>query len=303
MRNLLEVVIKRNVWLKQFTLPFTDIGCADIVSRFDHDRQFGNQWTIHSVKSLDPLLSFALEGWEINDLSYFDELELLAVRLEYMTEMEQFVFKAAIETEQPVSIQQIINLSYNLDCYNDTNSEGQMAQSALKEDLELCSYTQCGGLFKEIYGYIPAGIQLSVINRFVALLKDEIFDGTKESSNKIMAVLEAECPRTIEDAIHVVRHLGDYQVLADRDAYGKKLMGQYGAVLTEHGIVMSRNWKCEKLNEEIVTNQVRWVLEIKSHGELTTVELDAVKSEWKAQCFEGWGREFEDVRITKELPV
>ena len=127
----------------------------------------------------------------------------------------------------------------------------------------------------------------------MALLKDEIFDGTKESSNKIMAVLEAECPRTIEDAIHVVRHLGDYQVLADRDAYGKKLMGQYGAVLTEHGIVMSRNWKCEKLNEEIV----------KSHGELTTVELDAVKSEWKAQCFEGWGREFEDVRITKELPV
>lgn len=176
----------------------------------------------------------------------------------------------------------------------------QMAQSALKEDLELCSYTQCGGLFKEIYGYIPAGTQLSVINRFVALLKDEIFDGTKESSNKIMAVLEAECPRTIEDAIHVVRHLGDYQVLADRDAYGKKLMGQYGAVLTEHGIVMSRNWKCEKLNEENVTNQVRWVLEIKSHGELTTVELDAVKSEWKAQCFEGGGREFEDVRITKE---
>lgn len=455
MGDLLEVIIKEHVWFEEFTLPFTENRRYEVMTRFNYDKEFGIQWNVDSVKSLDPSISFALEGQEVNDPSYIDELEFLAVRLEYMTETEQSVFKTIIETEQPTSLRHIINLSYNLDCYDDINSGRQkghpyvevysgdsifpdpafdkqafivlrihasdrrhepnmyslalplspdryhMAQSALKEDLDLCRYTQCGGSFGELFDYIPVGTKLSEMNRFVVLLKNGILDGTKETSNKMMAVLEAECPRTIAETANVVRHLEDYQVLeesiktpeafiqsiaghdqgfraneciagpADWEVHGKRLMEEYGAVLTGHGIVVSQRWKCDKLDEEYVITKlsvslkghfwyenyyydepmsqrelvpyindikesivcyeqydqlaayfnnkllgrrieslipdaevadgrVWWILEVKSHGALTSVELDVIQSEWKNQCIDGWGKEFETFCITEE---
>lgn len=426
---MLKVAVVRDIWLNEYTLPFTDDSRFEIIADFKYDKWSGIPWKIHSMESTDPILSFASVDQHISSISSIEELELLEQRLEYMTEKEKTVFKAAVEGERPASLRQIINLSYNLDCYDHANSEGQkdhsyvevysgdgilpdpafdknalfvlriqtrdknrmpsmyslalpisgghyhMARSVLMEDLDQCSYTGCGGPFQELYGYLPVGARLSEINRLAVFLKHEILNGTKETPDKIMAVLEAECPRTIEDAASVVRHLDDYYVLSESDkTSGMEPASQRGAVRTEHGIVTSRRWKCERLDEEyavsrfyvslrghiwtahcyydepvnqrqlasyigdiqetidlyeefrdgnaglaeyfknrllrrrvesmnpsveVVDRQLWGRLEIKSHGELTAAELDAVISEWQTQCDQEWGKEFEQVLINR----
>ena len=63
---MLKVVVKRDIWLKEYALPFTDDSRFEITASFKYDKLLGIQWTIHSMQSSDLLLMFALEGQNIS---------------------------------------------------------------------------------------------------------------------------------------------------------------------------------------------------------------------------------------------
>lgn len=64
--------------------------------------------------------------------TFIKEHEFLEERFRYMTRKEQDAFSSAIETGQAVSLQQMINLSYNLDCCGQAESYMQKENNYLE---------------------------------------------------------------------------------------------------------------------------------------------------------------------------
>lgn len=338
---------------------------------------------IQSVKSSVFGLSSYLEGLNYEEYKTTNELNLLAERIQYLTGTEQDVLSAALELEQPGSLKEIINLSYNLRNYelfqnindletlavtlverdkqageqepmmDDTQVQGtyferhkgafcpsgfvlkrddavfeeiyndylpdpgyetdsvfllhlfhkldkkmlyfSLAIPASEEKLELarkvlevsdfsaCKVNQYGGPKDRLWHYLPIGSRVEDLNQFSAYLKEHILDGSDEQEIRLMAALEAECPRNLEEAARIASDLSRYTILSDMrtpedyaqyvvehddsfyvaplcrecldwEAVGYAAMNRYGTMLTAQGIVTCDEWCCERLSdEEVVT--------------------------------------------------
>ena len=154
------------------------------------------------------------------------------------------------------------------------------------ESLDSCDfYTSFVGR-EDLTDYLPAGLGAEEINRAATFFVEEVLDGTEERLQQLYAVLEAECPRTLEEALEAAGNLKDYRlcpegvdspeeyvhhVLEDSEVYyldgfieqfvdmdrmAKALMEETGAVETSHGIVTSDKWRFRDLSGDLVTTRL-----------------------------------------------
>lgn len=148
------------------------------------------------------------------------------------------------------------------------------------ENLDRCKWYVEGGDFGELEDYLPAGMELKELIQVLEFKKNEVLDGTKEKFEKLLAVLEAECPRTPEEVIEAAGNLEEYKVylvgpdcredfihqtlgekgcypmdgfirqFVDMEGLAKVLMEEKGAVQTEHGIILADKWRFRDFPDE-----------------------------------------------------
>ena len=139
---------------------------------------------------------------------------------------------------------------------------------------------------EDLTDYLPAGLGAEEINRAATFFMEEVLDGTEERLQQLYAVLEAECPRTLEEALEAAGNLMDYRLcpegvdspeeyvhhiledsevyyldgfieqFVDMDRMAKALMEETGAVETSHGIVTSDKWRFRDLSGDLVTTRL-----------------------------------------------
>ena len=338
-----------------------------------------------------PYLGKRLKGLSCEKQENRQELDFLARRIRYLTQTEQDVFSAALRMEEPGTLGEIINLSYNLDQYERIphgTDQSELSRMMLKKDkgievpAEIAGFLDHERVFsayflrhkgefspsglvlkkegvvpEEVYGngrhvhpgyekgslillhlyqkgyrspygdyalsvpaprerialarehfgvenldgfgfytsfvgredltdYLPAGLGAEEINRAATFFMEEVLDGTEERLQQLYAVLEAECPRTLEEALEAAGNLMDYRLcpegvdspeeyvhhiledsevyyldgfieqFVDMDRMAKALMEETGAVETSHGIVTSDKWRFRDLSGDLVTTRL-----------------------------------------------
>ncbi|WP_320936374.1 hypothetical protein [Enterocloster lavalensis] len=167
-----------------------------------------------------------------------------------------------------------------------TPEKMEMARVALDlKSLNQCKFNQYGGPFQELWGYLPTKSDLKEVNRIATILKEKVLSNHSYTLNFLKAVFLAECPRTMKEALSVVRNMGNYEFLdqvqepgtyarevirsygdpsleplldryVDWDAIGQAMMKEHGAVQTRYGIVTSKKWCCERLSDETVVTRL-----------------------------------------------
>lgn len=347
---------------------------------------------IQEAQTSVPYLGERLKGLSYENQENRQELDFLARRIGYLTQTEQDVFSAALRMEEPGTLGEIINLSYNLDQYElipHGTEQSELSRMMLKKDRGIEVPTEIAGFLdhervssayflrhkgefspsglvlkkegavpEEVYGngrhihpgyeksslillhlyqkgyrspygdyalsvpasrerialarehlrvenldgfgfytsfvgredltdYLPAGLGAEEINQAATFFMEEVLDGTKERLQQLLAVLEAECPRTLGEALEAAGNLKDYRlcpegvdspeeeyvhhVLEDSEVYyldgfieqfvdmdrmAKALMEETGAVATFHGIVTSDKWRFRDLSGDLVTTRL-----------------------------------------------
>ena len=338
-----------------------------------------------------PYLGKRLKGLSCEKQENRQELDFLARRIRYLTQTEQDVFSAVLWMEEPETLSEVINLSYNLDQYERIphgTDQSELSRMMLKKDkgievpAEIAGFLDHervssayflrhkgefspsglvlkkeGAVPEEVYGngrhihpgyekgglillhlyqkgyrspygdyalsvpaprerialarehfgvenldgfgfytsfvgredltdYLPAGLGAEEINRAATFFMEEVLDGTEERLQQLYAVLEAECPRTLEEALEAAGNLMDYRLcpegvdspeeyvhhiledsevyyldgfieqFVDMDRMAKALMEETGAVETSHGIVTSDKWRFRDLSGDLVTTRL-----------------------------------------------
>lgn len=346
---------------------------------------------VQEVQTSVPYLGERLKGISYEKQENRQELDFLTRRIRYLTQTEQDVFSAALRMEEPGTLGEIINLSYNLDQYERIphgTDQSELSRMMLKKDrgievpAEIAGFLDHervssayflhhkgefspsglvlkkeGAVPEEVYGngrhihpgyekgsllllhlyqkgyrspygdydlsvpapreritlarehfgvenldgfdfytsfvgwedltdYLPAGLGAEEINRAATFFVEEVLDGTKERLWQLYAVLEAECPRTLGEALEAAGNLKDYRLcpegvdspeeyvhhiledsevyyldgfieqFVDMDRMAKALMEETGAVATSHGIVTSDKWRFRDLSGDLVTNRL-----------------------------------------------
>lgn len=346
---------------------------------------------IQEARTSVPYLGGRLKGLSYEKKENRRELDFLAKRIGYLTQAEQDVFSAVLQMEDPGTLGEIINLSYNLDQYERIphgTDQGEISRKLLKRDkgIHVPAEIACfldhervssayflhhkgefspsglvlkkeGAVPEEVYGngrhthpgyekgsllllhlypkgswspngeyvlsvpasgerialvrerlgvedlnrcsfyishvgqedltdYLPAGMEAEEINQAATFFVEEVLDGTKERFQQLLAALEAECPRTLEEVLEVAGNMKDYRlcpegvdspkeyvhhVLEDSEVYyldgfleqfvdmdrmAKALMEENGAVETSHGIVTSDKWRFRDLSGDLVTTRL-----------------------------------------------
>lgn len=346
---------------------------------------------VHEAQTPIPYLGERLKGLSCEKQENRQELDFLARRIRYLTQTEQDVFSAALRMEEPGTLGEIVNLSYNLDQYERIphgTEQSELSRMMLKKDRGIevpaeiagfldhervsCAYflrhkgefspsglvlKKEGAVPEEVYGngrhihpgyekgglillhlyqkgyrspygdyalsipaprerialarehfgvenldgfgfytsfvgredltdYLPAGLGVEEINRAATFFMEEVLDGTEERLQQLYAVLEAECPRTLEEALEAAGNLMDYRLcpegvdspeeyvhhiledsevyyldgfieqFVDMDRMAKALMEETGAVETSHGIVTSDKWRFRDLSGDLVTTRL-----------------------------------------------
>ena len=134
---------------------------------------------------------------------------------------------------------------------------------------------------KGLYSRLPCGASVRELNYLAGTLK-QVLDGTEGNREKVLAVLEAEAPATVEEAVQVLGRLRQYNILLDLEdftepsdyvykvmeenplyyldsftadfvdfeALCKAMMKEEGAVLTSFGIVVREGHRIHSLPEE-----------------------------------------------------
>ncbi len=358
---------------------------------------------IQQAQSSVPGLGERLKGIGLERQDVFRHMNYLARRTRYLTRTEQDVFSAALRMEDPKKLEEMINLSFNLDQYEripqgtDQNElsrillkknkgievpaeiaglldhervsdsfflhhKGEFTPSGLvlkkegavldevyengrdpdpgyekgsllllclhrKEDTPVFEYYGLSvpaseeriALARESFGvgnlnmcdfftfhrrpedqligYLPVQFQVEEINEAAVFLAEKVLDGTTERFEHLLAVLEAECPRTMEEVLEVAGNLEEYQIcpegisspeeyvhhvlenseefyldgfieqFVDMERMAKALMAETGAVETSHGIVTSNKWRFRSFAEELVTTRFISPLEGNFHEE------------------------------------
>lgn len=346
---------------------------------------------VQEAQTSVPYLGERLKGISYEKQENRQELDFLTRRIRYLTQTEQDVFSAALRMEEPGTLGEIINLSYNLDQYElipHGTEQSELSRMMLKKDrgievpAEIAGFLDHervssayffrhkgefspsglvlkkeGAVPEEVYGngrhihpgyekgslillhlyqkgyrspygdyalsipaprerialarehfgaesldscdfytsfvgredltdYLPAGLGAEEINRAATFFVEEVLDGTEEQLQQLYAVLEAECPRTLEEALEAAGNLKDYRlcpegvdspeeyvhhVLEDSEVYyldgfieqfvdmermARALMEETGAVETSHGIVTSDKWRFRDLSGDLVTTRL-----------------------------------------------
>lgn len=323
---------------EELSLPLSVSGMRAVEEIRESGKKQNMKVTIRSCESSVLVLPSCINGMEYN-MRTQNELEFLVSRLEHLTGMEQDILSVALKLEEPGTLKEIINLSYNLDRYElltDTCNDGamsaellargknviipeelypfldyervrdsyvaaypgdvcpqgfvikreggdftevyqehlpdpgdekdalfllrlcrmsngkplsysialptekeklDMAKTALKiKDFSECNMSQYGGRNDGLRHYIPVGGGIEELNHFAKSLKEKLMDSGKESLSYLMAALEAECPRNIEEALKVVDNLNRYNTLP-----GIRTAGDYAryAVQKESSVTAS----------------------------------------------------------------
>ena len=151
------------------------------------------------------------------------------------------------------------------------------------ENLAECGfYTSCV-IPEDLTDYLPAGFSVEEINQAATFFVENVLDGTRETFLHLLAVLEAECPRTLEEVLEVAENLQNYRICPDginspeeyvhqilEDLYvdgfleqfldmkrlAEALMAENGAVETSFGIVTSEKWRFRSFAKEPVTTRL-----------------------------------------------
>lgn len=346
---------------------------------------------VQEAQTSVPYLGERLKGISYEKQENRQELDFLTRRIRYLTQTEQDVFSAALRMEEPGTLGEIINLSYNLDQYElipHGTEQSELSRMMLKKNrgievpAEIAGFLDHervssayflrhkgefspsglvlkkeGAVPEEVYGngrhihpgyekgslillhlyqkgyrspygdyvlsvpasrerialarehlgvenldgfgfytsfvgredltdYLPAGLGAEEINQAATFFMEEVLVGTKEKIQQLYAVLEAECPRTLGEALEAAGNLKDYRlcpegvdspeeyvhhILEDSEVYyldgfieqfvdmermAKALMEETGAVETSHGIVTSDKWRFRDLSGDLVTTRL-----------------------------------------------
>ncbi len=349
---------------------------------------------VQEAQTTVPHLGERLKGISCEKQENRHELDFLARRIGYLTQTEQDVFSAALRMEEPGTLGEIINLSYNLDQYElipHGTDQSEISRMMLKRDkgvevpAEIAGFLDHervssayflrhkgefspsglvlkkeGAVPEEVYGdgrhigyiypgyekgslallhlyqkgcgsscgdyalsvpaprervalarehfrvesldglsfftsivgredltdYLPAGLGAEEINQAATFFVEEVLDGTEERLWQLYAVLEAECPRTLGEALEAAGNLKDYRLcpegvdspeeyvhhiledsevyyldgfieqFVDMDRMAKALMEETGAVETSHGIITSEKWRFRDLSGDLVTTRL-----------------------------------------------
>lgn len=346
---------------------------------------------VQEARTSVPYLEERLKGLSYEKKEHRRELDFLARRIGYLTQTEQDLFSAVLRMEEPGTLGEIINLSYNLDQYElipHGTDQGEISRKLLKKDrgievpaeiagfldhervssayflrhkgefspsglvlkkegavveavygngrytdpgyekdsllllylykkdsgsdhgdhvlsvpasaerialarerlgvenLDVCGFYSFCARWEDLTDYLPAGMGAEEINQASAFFMEEVLDGTKEHFRHLLAVLEAECPRTLEEVLEVAGNLKDYRmcpegvdspeeyvhhVLEDSEVYyldgfieqfvdmermAKALMEETGAVETSFGIVTGDRWRFRDFSGELVTTRL-----------------------------------------------
>lgn len=152
-------------------------------------------------------------------------------------------------------------------------------------DFSECKMNQYGGPLDQLKGYLPVLKDVESLNQFAQLLKEKNMANDSQSLNVLMAILEGECPRNMEEVMKVVSDLGWYQILDDMQSpedyarfklkhdgsvfatpicesyldlrgLGEALLKRDGAMMTEHGLVTSDSWCCERPSDNAVVTRL-----------------------------------------------
>ena len=351
----------------------------------------GEPVLIQEARTSVPYLGGRLKGLSYEKKEKRRELDFLAKRIGYLTQAEQDVFSAVLQMEEPGTLGEVINLSYNLDQYEvipHGTDQAEISGKLLEKDkgirvpVEITGFLDHervsssyflrhkgafspiglvlkkeGAVLEEIYGngrhthpgyekgsllllhlypkgswspngdyalsvpasgerialarerlgvenlnrcsfytshagredlsdYLPAGMEAEEINQAATFFVEEVLDGTEERFQQLLAVLEAECPRTLEEVLEAAGNLKDYRmcpegvdspeeyvhhVLEDSEVYyldgfieqfvdmermAKALMEETGAVETSFGIVTGDRWRFRDFSGELVTTRL-----------------------------------------------
>lgn len=165
------------------------------------------------------------------------------------------------------------------------------------EDLNGCGFYTSHVQKEDLLDYLPPGIRAEEVNQAATFFVEHVLDGTRERFTRLLAALEAECPRTLEEVVEVAGNLNDYRlcpegvdspeeyvhhVLEDSEVYyldgfleqfvdmermAKALMEETGAVETSQGIVTSNRWRFRGFSEELVTTRLFSPLQGNFHEE------------------------------------
>ena len=148
-------------------------------------------------------------------------------------------------------------------------------------DFSECKMNQYGGPLDQLKGYLPVLKDVESLNQFAKFLKDKNMANDSQSLNVLMAILEGECPRNMEEVMKVVSDLGRYQISEDMQSpedyarfklkhdgsvfatpicetyldlrrLGESLLKRDGAMMTEHGLVTCDSWCCERPSDNAV---------------------------------------------------
>lgn len=161
-----------------------------------------------------------------------------------------------------------------------------MARKALGiHDFSECGMNQYGGPLDQLRGYLPVVKEVESLNRFANLLKEQVLSDDLQNVNRLMAALEAECPRSMEEAAMIAKNLSRYQIVEDIQSpedyarykmehdgsvfassickshldwhgLGEELLNRDGAMMTENGLVNCEEWLCERLPDEVVVTRL-----------------------------------------------
>ena len=351
----------------------------------------GEPVLIQEARTSVPYLGGWLKGLSYEKKENRRELDFLAKRIGYLTQAEQDVFSAVFQMEEPGTLGEVINLSYNLDQYEvipHGTDQAEISGKLLEKDkgirvpVEITGFLDHervsssyflrhkgafspiglvlkkeGAVPEEVYGngrhthpgyekgsllllhlypkgswspngeyvlsvpasgerialvrerlgvedlnrcsfyishvgqedladYLPARMEAEEINQAATFFVEEVLDGTEERFQQLLAVLEAECPRTLEEVLEAAGNLKDYQmcpegvdspeeyvhhVLEDSEVYyldgfieqfvdmermAKALMEETGAVETSFGIVTGDRWRFRDFSGELVTTHL-----------------------------------------------
>lgn len=176
-------------------------------------------------------------------------------------------------------------LYYSISLPAEEEKQNMAKQAMGIQDFSECGMNQYGGPLDELKGYLPIAKEVESLNQFANLLKEQVLSDGFQNVNRLMAALEAECPRSMEEATRVATNLSRYQIMEEiqsPEAYarfkiehdgsvfatsicknyldwyglGKELLKRDEAMRTEHGLVTCEEWCCERLPDEVVVTRL-----------------------------------------------
>lgn len=125
---------------EQMLFPLSSINYETANRMVDEGRAAKQSVTILTAVSSVPPLSEIITGMDYGDEKIRKELDFLESRLRHMTRKEQDVFSVALKLEEPGTLKEIINLSYNLDSYDlleDISDPGRIAAELLRREKQI----------------------------------------------------------------------------------------------------------------------------------------------------------------------